>query len=127
MLTLNALNVWKKWNITPRDILDCVFAMETNKIVNPIRNWMIPYMDFVFEFLDDNLTRWIIHTAQKMKFPIKDFFSKWTQIHRKAHIWSHLLKKILNWQLHFLCRVSNPSFFYRSEDIWYDFPKTFKT
>ena len=37
------------------------------------------------------LTRSI--TKQKMKFPIKDFFSKCDQIHSKLRIWSHLLKK----------------------------------
>ena len=35
------------------------------------------------------------HTAQKMKFSIKDFFSKYAQIGRKMRIWSHLLKKSL--------------------------------
>ena len=34
-------------------------------------------------------------TAQKMKFYIKDFFSKCAQIRRKLRIWSHLLKKSL--------------------------------
>ena len=34
-----------------------------------------------------------ILTAQKMKFSIKDFFSKSDQICRKLRIWSHLLKK----------------------------------
>ena len=34
-------------------------------------------------------------TAQKMKFSIKDFFSKCDQIRRKLQIWSHLLKKSL--------------------------------
>ena len=34
------------------------------------------------------------YTAQKMKFSIKDFFSKYDQI-RKLRIWSHLLKKSL--------------------------------
>ena len=34
-------------------------------------------------------------TAQKMKFSIKDFFSKCDQIHRKLRIRSHLLKKFL--------------------------------
>ena len=37
----------------------------------------------------------IIYTAQKMKFSIKDFFSKCDQIRRKLRIWSHLLKKFL--------------------------------
>ena len=34
-------------------------------------------------------------TAQKMKFSIKDFFSKCSQIRRKLRIWSHLPKKSL--------------------------------
>ena len=34
-------------------------------------------------------------TAQKMKFPIKDCFSKCDQIRRKLRIWSLLLKKSL--------------------------------
>ena len=35
------------------------------------------------------------YIAQKMKFCIKDFFSKCAQIRRKLRIWSHLLKKFL--------------------------------
>ena len=34
-------------------------------------------------------------TAQKMKFSIKEFFSKCDQIRRKLWIWSYLLKKSL--------------------------------
>ena len=37
----------------------------------------------------------ISDTAQKMKFSIKDFFSKSDQIRRKLVIWSYLLKKPL--------------------------------
>ena len=33
--------------------------------------------------------------VQKMKFSIKDFFSKYDRIRRKLRIWSHLLKKSL--------------------------------
>ena len=32
---------------------------------------------------------------KKMKFSVKDFFSKSDQIRRKLRIWSHLLKKSL--------------------------------
>ena len=39
--------------------------------------------------------------AQKMKFSIKDFFSKCDQIRRK------LTEEILNGKLHFLCSVSH--------------------
>ena len=34
-------------------------------------------------------------TAQKMKFPINDFFSKCDQIRSFLRIWSHLMKKSL--------------------------------
>ena len=37
----------------------------------------------------------IFNTAQKMKFSIKDFFSKCDQIRRFLRIWSHLLEKSL--------------------------------
>ena len=37
----------------------------------------------------------IKNTAQKIKFSIKDFFSKYDQIRRKLRIWSHLLKEFL--------------------------------
>ena len=36
-----------------------------------------------------------IHNSQKMKFSIKDFFSKCDQIHSFLQIWSHFLKKSL--------------------------------
>ena len=35
------------------------------------------------------------NTTQKMKFPIKDFFSKCDQIRSFLQIWSYLLKKSL--------------------------------
>ena len=38
---------------------------------------------------------WIAITAQKMKFSIKDFFSKCGQIRSFLPIWSHLLKNYL--------------------------------
>ena len=34
-------------------------------------------------------------TSQKMKFPVKDFFSKCDEIRKKLRIWSHLLKNSL--------------------------------
>ena len=53
--------------------------------------------------LDSNCK--FIHTAQKMKFSMKDFFSKCDQIRKKLRIWSHLLKKYLMENL-FLCAVT---------------------
>ena len=45
-------------------------------------------------------------TAQKMKFSIKDFFSKCDQIRCLFRIWSHFLKKSL--MKNFFCTVSAP-------------------
>ena len=42
-------------------------------------------------------------TKQKMKFSIKDFFSKCDQIRSPLWIWSHLLKKSLIKNFIFLC------------------------
>ena len=42
-----------------------------------------------------DLDIWFSYAAQKMKFSIKDFFSKCDHIRRKLRIWSHLLKKVL--------------------------------
>ena len=49
--------------------------------------------------LDSNCK--FIHTAQKMKFSMKDFFSKCDQIRKKLRIWSHLRKKSL--MKNFIC------------------------
>ena len=49
----------------------------------------IKIINSVFELVD--ILIWILYTAQKMKFSIKDFFSKFDQIRRKLGNWSHLL------------------------------------
>ena len=51
----------------------------------------VPSLDVLFQGLNCN----VIHTAQEMKFFIKDFFGKCDQICRKLWSWSHLLKKYL--------------------------------
>ena len=42
----------------------------------------------------------------KLKFSIKDLFSKYDQIRRKLRIWSHLLKKSLIENFIFLCNIA---------------------
>ena len=75
---------------------------------NPINifSWNLPcnvvYLPWIetFQFRGKSF-----HTAQKMRFSIKDFFSKCEEIRRKLRIWSHLLKKSLIENLIF-CAVS---------------------
>ena len=56
---------------------------------------------------DSNCRRLHCFTAQKMKFSIKDFFSKCDQIRRFLQIRSHLLKKSLMENFIFLYIVSH--------------------
>ena len=60
------------------------------------------------------------YTAQKMKFSIKDYFSKCDQIRNFLRIWSHLLKKSLMENFIFCAMV----FF--SKDFW-SFSKFFQS
>ena len=53
------------------------------------------FLYFLSFFLDNRKQTTKVNTAQKMKFSIKDFFSKCDQTHKKLQIWSHLLKKSL--------------------------------
>ena len=56
------------------------------------------------------------HITQKMKFSIKDFFSKCQQIPRKLRVWSHLLNKSFIENFIF-CAVTYTNFklFYESD------------
>ena len=60
-------------------------------------------------------------TAQKMKFSIKDIFSKCDQIRRKLRIWLHLLKKSLMENFIF-CAV--PYVWEGTKNVWKNAPKT---
>ena len=56
----------------------------------------------------------ILFTEQKMKFSIKDIFSKCDQIRRKLRIWSHLLKKSLM-EIFIFCAV-----IVKFQIVWYE-------
>ena len=53
---------------------------------NATTTYVKPWIERLFE---------LCNTAQKMKFSIKDFFSKYDQIRRKLWIWFYLLRKSL--------------------------------
>ena len=71
------------------------------------------FLYFLSFFLDNRKQATKVNTAQKMKFSIKDFFSKCDQTHKKLRIWSHLLKKSL---------IEN-FFFVQWNSTWSDFDK----
>ena len=58
------------------------------------------------------------YTAQKMKFSIKDFFSKRDQIRIFLRIWLHLLKKFLMENFVFLCSVITNDLQSKSHFSW---------
>ena len=63
----------------------------------------------IFNVLTDAIVILKDYTGQKMKFSIKDFFSKRDQIRSFLRIWSHLLKKSLMESIIF-CAVCQPLF-----------------
>ena len=76
------------------------FLMAVNAILSLVHQFLHTCNNTV----RDVFSRFIYtYTAQKMKFSIKDFFSKCDQIRRKLRIWSHLLKKSLLENFIFLC------------------------
>ena len=81
-LPLNQV-LWQKkipfWEINFKKITKCIPAASLLKFPSILKN----SMDYVTV------------TSEKMKFNIKDFFSKCNQIHTKLQIWSHIQKKSL--------------------------------
>ena len=59
----------------------------------------------VFRFARNIEEHISVYTAQKMKFSIKNVFSKCDQIRSLLRIWSHLLKNSLMQNFIFLCSV----------------------
>ena len=57
-------------------------------------SWRNTWGDFKCFFVSQNRAR-CCH-CKKMKFSIKDFFSKFDRIRMKLRIWWHLVKKFLN-------------------------------
>ena len=51
--------------------------------------------EFCYAYSDDLRIIFQRYITQKIKFFIKDFFSKWDQIYRNLRIWSHYMKKSL--------------------------------
>ena len=66
-----------------------IFCRSFADFIPPLVHKIIVTLLILFRFL------LLSYTSQKIKFSIKDFFSKWGQIRRKLRIWSHLLKKSL--------------------------------
>ena len=71
------------------------------KIVNGIYSNRKRWAELMFQFIVFiKLQRGVAYTAQKIKFSIKDFFSKCDQIRRKLLV--TFTEEILNGKLHFL-------------------------
>ena len=55
----------------------------------------LTHIIYLSHYLLQNVSKNFTFTAQKMKFSIKDFFSKCDLIRSYLRIWSHLLNKFL--------------------------------
>ena len=70
--------------------------MQRLKKIFPLENiWIFVFFDKSYLLNVIVLFFCVRNTEQKMKFSIKDFFSKCDQIRSFLRIWSHLLKKSL--------------------------------
>ena len=73
--------------------------------MNKFQQMKLSKWKYIFSLLFPGTERFTkaIFTVQKMKFSIKDFFSKCDQIRSFLRIWSHLRKKPLMENFIFLC------------------------
>ena len=79
-------------------ILLLFFVLFLEKILEPLKKsteFNSKLKKFKFRIIQVSVLEFVANTAQKMKFSIKNFFSKCDEIRKKLRIWSHLLKKSL--------------------------------
>ena len=70
--------------------------------------WYDWFYNFAIRYIEIWWKIWVNDTTQKMKFSIKDFFSKCDQICWKLLIWSHLLmKSVMENFFFFLCGIAS--------------------
>ena len=69
-----------------------VFSSLKNKRRSGFDNIHVNVVKPVYDLVKNSLMQIFIYTRQKMKFSIKDFFSKRDQFRSFQRIWSHLLK-----------------------------------
>ena len=85
-----------------------VLINQSEEISNNTKNVLLPVRLLSFflnlwNFRENFTIHFTGRTYQKIKFSIKDFFSKCDRIRKKLWTWSHLVKKFLMEKIHFLC------------------------
>ena len=73
-------------------------SLKCRKLFNKVENSLDVVWNMyskLAEVICDYHSKIVEDSAQKMKFSIKDFFSKYDQSRRQLRIWSHLRKKFL--------------------------------
>ena len=92
------------WSLLNLFIFSALFAFKTMLVCINFEKMLLIFDKILIIF-----SHWL-DTAQKMKFSIKDFFSKCNQIRRKLRTWSHFLKKSLMENFIFCAVWANPQF-----------------
>ena len=104
-LKLGVVNAAVKLSFTGHE-KELIFATSTEQFLQElnfasISKWSLQWKNiwvsdyWVLKILTTSARFSFFYTAQKMKFSIKDFFSKCDRIRRKLQIWSNLLTKSL--------------------------------
>ena len=83
------------WSMTTYDVKDLSYFDLTQVTPDTKFDKTQLYKYFILVRFNTSMLRSPAATAQKMKFSIRDFFSKCVQIRSFLRIWSHLLKKSL--------------------------------
>ena len=91
------INTW-----TDGALVDSKISLCLAKLVTTLPQ-LFPHYQVTWNYSARSHEKGAVDTAQKMKFSIKDFFSKRDQIRSFLWIWSHLMKKSLMENFIFLC------------------------
>ena len=84
--------MWGEESPIPKGGLE-ILTQVTFKIEEEKKRFLLRLVDLIKENYE--MPKSEAHTAQKMKFSIKNFSSKCDQIHSFLRIWSHILEKSL--------------------------------
>ena len=89
--------------ILPAD--KCLFKLNNEETISMSKG--VPLVPLLLTLLLDNSTPNVNCTAQKMKFSIEDFFSKYDPNLQETTDLVTFTEEILNGKLHFLCSVGS--------------------
>ena len=114
--------LWRFWNILKSCYMSISFYKVADYSVRISKIAKAEYLEILREIFiskkkvlinqyKDYISVFLYYATQKMKFSIKDFFSKCGQMHSFLRIFSHKLRVFLNQQSTTICYLRKRRFF----------------